>query len=404
VRKVFLPILVLAASLVPLWGSTAKLTAQSATPSIVVFRDDVPFAQYRGQFKEDERFAANSHDWKYLNRDVVGTVQAWERHLQFKSDDVFSSSVRGFAAQLTSEQIQSLRNSGWVKYVEADGVMKASSQTVPWGINWVYANESSTKAGNGSGAVSNVNVYVIDSGVATHSDLNVVNHVRFGRGSNTDCNGHGTHVAGTIAAKDDSSFVVGVAPGAKVTGIKTLSCAGYGSTSNIIKGVDWVTANAAKPAVANMSLGGSVSQALDDAVVRSAQSGIVYAVAAGNEAQNACNSSPARAGAGLNNGIITVAATDLYNREAYFSNYGDCVDIWAPGVNITSTWLNNGTNKISGTSMASPHVAGVAALYLSGNSGASPATVEANLKADASVTGKTSKDGRAIKLVNARKY
>jgi aqualysin 1 len=172
----------------------------------------------------------------------------------------------------------------------------------------------------------------------------------------------------------------------------------------VIAGVDWVTANAVKPAIANMSLGGGVSQALDDAVRRSAASGVFYALAAGNEATNACNRSPARAGAGTNNGIMTTAATDASNAEPSFSNFGSCVDVWAPGVAVLSTRQGGGTTTFSGTSMASPHVGGTGALFLSSNAGASPSAVETALKADAVATGTSSKDGRAIRLVYAGRY
>jgi aqualysin 1 len=223
-----------------------------------------------------------------------------------------------------------------------------------------------------------------------------VRHVNFASGPNSDCNGHGTHVAGTVAGRDNTVDVVGVAPGAPLIGVKVLGCGGSGSTSGVIKGVDWVTANAQKPAVANLSLGGSASQALDDAVKRSANSGVFYAVAAGNSGASACNYSPARAGAGSNNGVMTIAATDSSDREASWSNYGSCVDVWAPGVSILSTRLNGGTTTMSGTSMASPHGAGGGALYLS-KTNASAASVEGALKNAATTTANRSKDGRTIK-------
>jgi subtilisin family serine protease len=204
-----------------------------------------------------------------------------------------------------------------------------------------------------------------------------------------DCNGHGTHVAGTAAAIDNDRAVVGAAPGARLVGIKVLNCFGSGQTSSIIKGVDFVTANAPKPAVANMSLGSGVSDALDTAVVNSANSGIFYAVA-GNDGQDACNASPARVG-GTNHGIMTVAATDMNNQEADFSNFGNCVDIWAPGVDILSTRLLTGTIVNSGTSMATPHVAGTAA-------------VETAIKANAVSTGTNSKDGQAISLLSGHNF
>jgi aqualysin 1 len=318
---------------------------------------------------------------------------------------VYGHALAGYSAVVPAHRLAALRADENVAYVEADGEMSTVVQTLPWGIDRIDADVSSTLAGNGSGAVTNVNVFVIDTGVDVgHTDLNVVRHVNFAKGKNGDCNGHGTHVAGTIAARDDATDVVGVAPGAPITGVKVLGCNGSGSNAGVIAGVDWVTANAVKPAIANMSLGGGVSQALDDAVRRSAASGVFYALAAGNEATNACNRSPARAGAGTNNGIMTTAATDASNAEPSFSNFGSCVDVWAPGVAVLSTRQGGGTTTFSGTSMASPHVGGTGALFLSSNAGASPSAVETALKADAVATGTSSKDGRAIRLVYAGRY
>lgn len=309
---------------------------------------------------------------------------------------VYGHTLGGYAATIPSNRVDAVRADSRVAYVERDGVATAVAQTLPWGIDKVDADVSSTKAGDGSGAVANVNAYVIDSGIAKHSDLNLVGHVNFAGGKNTDCNGHGTHVAGTVAASDNTTDVVGVAPGASLTGVKVLGCSGSGSWSGVIKGIDWVTANAKKPAVANMSLGGGANQAVDDAVRNSAASGILYALAAGNDGADACNSSPARAGAGPDNGIVTTAATDSGDAEASWSNYGDCVDIWSPGVSILSTRKGGGTTTMSGTSMASPHTAGGGGLYLSSHPGAAPATVEAALKSAATTTSAASKDGRPI--------
>ena len=238
---------------------------------------------------------------------------------------------------------------------------------------------------------------MIDTGIYRHTDLYRVKHVNFvGDGRNTDCHGHGTHVAGTVAAKDNTSDVVGVAPGAPLTGVKVLGCKGSGATSGVIKGVDWVTANATKPAIANMSLGGGLSQALDDAVRRSAAGGVFYSIAAGNNGADACLKSPARAGAGTDNGIATVAASTSSDGETSWSNYGPCVDVWAPGERILSTKKGGGTTTMSGTSMAAPHVGGGAALYLSKNTAASPTTVEGALTSGATITANTSKDGATI--------
>ncbi len=348
--------------------------AQGASRYIVVFQDDVT--------------------------DVSGLAQAMAAANGSVPDFVYQNALHGFAAVLSARAVATLQADPRVQYVEADQPVYAVAQTLPWGIDRIDADISSTVAGNGSGAVTNVNVYIIDTGVDTkHLDLNVVRHVNFAGGRNADCNGHGTHVAGTVAARDNAQDVVGVAPGAPITGVKVLGCGGSGTISGVIAGVDWVTANAVKPAVANMSLGGGASQALDDAVINSANSGVFYALAAGNSGADACNSSPARAG--TSDGVLTVAATDASDHEASFSNYGSCVDLWAPGVSILSTKLRGGTTTLSGTSMASPHGAGTGALYLSSNTGASAAAVESALKAAAVTTGTSSKDGRAISLVYA---
>jgi aqualysin 1 len=338
------------------------------------------------------------------------------RHYGSQVRHVYQNALKGYAAVIPNERIVAVRNDERVDYVEPDQEVRTTDQTLPWGIDKIDADTSSAKAGNGSGAVWNVNAYIIDTGVYSHTDLSVVDHVNFAGGQNTDCNGHGTHVAGTVAAKDNARAVVGSAPGAPLTGVKVIGCDGTGLASDVIEGVDWVTANAKKPAIANMSLGGEASYAMDRAVQNSANSGIFYAVSAGNGAADACNYSPARAGAGTSggilgilgagtdNGILTVAATDKGDAEASFSNYGKCVDLWAPGVGALSTQIGGGTTTMSGTSMASPHVGGSGALYLSRNPMVSAAMVESQLKTDSIVTGTKSKDGGAIKRLYAGKY
>ncbi len=312
-------------------------------------------------------------------------------------DAVWSQALHGYAAVIPNDRVAELRADQNVSYVVPDGVASTQAQTLPWGIDKIDADVSSQIAGDGSGAVTNVHVYVIDTGVDTgHPDLNVVSFVSFTGGPKRDCNGHGTHVAGTIAAKDDSQGVVGVAPGAPIHAVKVLGCSGSGTWTGVINGIEWVTSNAIKPAIANMSLGGGANQAVDDAVQNSAASGVFYSLAAGNDGANACNQSPARAGAGTTNGIATAAATDSSDTEASWSNYGPCVDIWAPGVSILSTYKGGGYATLSGTSMASPHVGGGGALWLSTHSG-SPAQVEAALKSAAVPTGTNSKDGTSIK-------
>jgi aqualysin 1 len=383
--------------------SSLPLSAQQQDSHrvIVVLKEGVNLKGFAKGVAQNVPLPAES---AYLDQDVVGAIQGVENRHKFKSEHMYSHALRGFAATLSTRQIEDLKNESLVDYIEPDGVMTAIAQTLPWGIHRVGADLSSTLAGNGSGAVTNVNVYVIDTGIdKTHPDLNVVNFVNFTKDhKNTDCNGHGSHVAGTIAARDNTSYVVGVAPGAPLSAVKVLGCNGSGTTSGVIAGIDWVTANAKKPAVANMSLGGSASQTLDDAVKRSTAAGIVYAIAAGNSGADACTQSPARVGTTA--GVITVAATDSADREASWSNYGSCVDLWAPGVNILSTYMGSTTATMSGTSMASPHVAGAVALLLSQQSTLTPANAEASLKNGAFSTTTLSKDGRAIKIVNASVY
>ncbi len=319
---------------------------------------------------------------------------------------VYSNALEGFSAEIPGDSVAAVRANPRVAYVERDGMVHAAAQTLPWGVDRVQADRSSTRAGNGRGAVSNVNVYIIDSGVDTsHADLNVVEHVNLtGDGRNRDCSGHGTHVAGTVAAKDNGLGVVGVAPGARVTGVKVLGCNDEGTRSMIIEGIDWVTANATKPAVANLSLTGPPSRALDAAVRRSVRSGVFYSVAAGNQGRNACNYSPARAAVGTNNGIVAAAATNKSNAETPSSNFGRCVDLWAPGAKIRSTKKGGGTTLMSGTSMAAAHAGGAGVLYLSSRTRAAPATIERALKADSVRTRRFSEDGRRIRLIHASRY
>lgn len=354
---------------------------------------------------------------------VRAAAQALAKRHGFSLGHVYSRALEGFSARLNAKQLRALRADTRVAYIEQDlpmfvlgGPVQAqakpggsstapAAQVLPWGIDRVEADISSTLAGNGSGSVSGVRAYIIDTGIDTaHKDLAVLKHVNFAGGVNKDCHGHGTHVAGTVAAKDNSQDVVGVAPGVSLVGVKVLGCSGSGTTSGVIAGVDWVTANAQLPAVANMSLGGGASQALDEAVQKSAAAGIFYAVAAGNEGKDACLGSPARAGAGTDNGVMTTAATDSANKEASFSNFGSCVDIWAPGVGILSTKKGGGSTTFSGTSMASPHAAGAAALYLGSNPSASPVQLEAVLRQAAILPGTLSKNGQPIELLQVGSF
>jgi subtilisin family serine protease len=316
---------------------------------------------------------------------------------------VYGHAIAGYAADVPLDELSSLRADPAVASVLSDSTFAALGQTLPWGVDRIDADLSSTHAGDGSGAVSSVHVYVVDTGVDPRADdLNVAGEVSFVKGPKRDCNGHGTHVAGTIAAADNGLDVVGVAPGAPLTGVKVVDCDGNTTLSALLAGVDWVTANALKPAVANMSIGGPATDALDEAVRNSVASGVVWTLAAGNDGGNACNVSPARAGLGP--GIVTVGATDQTDAEPAFSDFGPCVDLWAPGVSILSLAPKRGTATMSGTSSAAPHVAGAAALYLSTHPWAGPAVVEAVLESDAVVPGTKSKDGRPIRLAYAGQY
>jgi subtilisin family serine protease len=397
----------------------AVTEAQQPRRYIVQFKADVAFEDFAAEYTDDVRFNVARH--RYHTRGVLGAMMALERRHGFRADAVFSAALKGFAGPLTPGQVRRLRADPLVVSIEPDDPVSlapvAAAQQVDWGIPKVGADVSSAQSGNGSGDVTGVHIYVIDTGVdATHPDLNVVEHVSMVGAPNADCNGHGTGVAGIIAARDNGEFTVGVVPGAPIHGVKVLTCAGLTFPSFIIQGVDWVTANAVKPAVVNMSLGSLIPfTALNTAVANSAATGLVYAVAAGNgnpfnnnQPLNACNISPA--GAGFDspwfNGVITVAATDAQDVEAPFSNYGPCVNLWAPGVEVTTTWLmsDGATFTGSGTSFASPYVAGGAALLLSRAPTLVPWQVGFLLRLVADVPGTASLDGAAIRRLQVKYF
>jgi subtilisin family serine protease len=289
----------------------------------------------------------------------------------------YEAALNGFAAVLPDRAVEALRLHPAVDYIEVDQTVQIDATQAPatWGIDRIDQRNlplSNSFTYNKTGA--GVTAYIIDTGIRTsHNEFGgrAVDGTDRVDGSlpAADCNGHGTHVAGTVGGA-----TYGVAKGVRLVAVRVLNCSGSGSTSGVIGGIDWVTSNhqAGQPAVANMSLGGGVSTSLDNAVINSINDGVTYAIAAGNSNANACNYSPARVGA-----AITVGATTSSDTRASYSNYGSCLDIFAPGSSITSAWYNSNTatNTISGTSMATPHVAGVAALYLQGNPGASPSTV-----------------------------
>jgi subtilisin family serine protease len=285
----------------------------------------------------------------------------------------YQHALNGFAVEMSPEDAEALSQDFRVQYVEEDGVvtLDATQSNPPWGLDRIDQRNRPLNAiytFNWTG--SGVRAYVIDTGIRTsHSQFggrasNVFD--AFG-GSGADCNGHGTHVAGTIGGS-----TYGVAKSAMLRGVRVLDCNGSGSNSGVIAGVDFVRQSGIQPAVANMSLGGGASSALDTAVNNLSNAGITIAVAAGNSNANACNSSPARAA-----NAITVGSTTTTDARSSFSNFGTCLDIFAPGSGILSSWFSSdtATATLSGTSMASPHVAGAAALYKQANPSASAATI-----------------------------
>jgi subtilisin family serine protease len=290
----------------------------------------------------------------------------------------YEHALSGFSLCMPEAGARALANEPNVELVEQDQTMSANVTQSPatWGIDRIDQrnlplDNSYTHNFTGAG----VHAYIVDTGIrATHQELvgrvgNGFTSINDGRGTD-DCHGHGTHVSGTVGGT-----TYGVAKGVTLHPVRVLSCSGSGSNSGVIAGVNWVTNNRINPAVANMSLGGGISSALDTAVANSIASGVTYAIAAGNSNANACNFSPARVASAL-----TVGSTTNTDARSSFSNFGTCVDIFAPGSSITSSWSTSdtATNTISGTSMATPHVAGVAALYLQ-QFGGSPAAVATGL-------------------------
>jgi subtilisin family serine protease len=294
---------------------------------------------------------------------------------------IYRNSIRGFAGAIPEARLEQLRNDSRVEYVVPDGVASINAQTIPYGISNTAATTSSTLAGNGSGAVSGPTVFVIDTGVSAVADVNRVGFVNYAGGKNDDCNGHGTHVAGTIGAKDDTNLVVGVAPGVPIFAVKVLSCSGSGTWSGVISGMDFVSGHSAARKVANLSLGGGFNQAVNDAAARMVAADVAVAVAAGNDGADAKNYSPASEPS-----VLTVAAHDSNNVNASWSNFGTMIDVSAPGVSVLSTSNTGGTTTMSGTSMASPHVAGALALYRANNASASGTTAMNAVKTNTSGT------------------
>jgi subtilisin family serine protease len=319
---------------------------------------------------------------------VAGQVRALAGKHDAQVQQTYAHALRGFAATMGERQARRMAADPAVAYVQPNVIHRASdTQANPpsYGLDRIdQRNRPLDQAYTYSTAASNVHAYIIDTGIrTTHTDFGtraVSGFDAIDGGPADDCNGHGTHVAGTVGG---SSY--GVAKGVQLVAVRVLNCEGSGTTAQVVAGIDWVTANAAKPAVANMSLGGGADTALDNAVTSSIASGVSYSIAAGNGlfgliALDACTQSPARVPT-----AITVSAVDNTDRKPSWPNRGTCVDVFAPGISITSAWGtgDTATNTISGTSMATPHVAGAAALYLAGNPTATAAQVHAAIVGNA---------------------
>ena len=300
---------------------------------------------------------------------------------------VYTHALEGYSMTVPDAAAQAIARDPRVAFVEPDAPFAADTtqSSATWGLDRIdQRNRPTDGLFSYTNTGAGVTAYVVDTGIRySHAEFGgraVPGYDAVTAGGNAgDCNGHGTHVAGTVGGT-----TYGVAKGVGLVAVRVLNCSGSGTTAQVVAGIDWVTGDhqAGQPAVANMSLGGSASTAIDTAVRNSVADGVAYSVAAGNGlfglfAQNACNTSPARVTAAM-----TVSATDSSDRKPSWANVGSCVDWFAPGVSVTSAWYTSdtATNTISGTSMATPHTSGVAALYLQANPAATPADVQEALR------------------------
>jgi subtilisin family serine protease len=366
----FLCIALTAAAAMSFHAPSARATSEKmfrssqAVPNryIVVLEDDA----FRGETESAAIIAGE------LSREFPGTV-----------DRVFSSALRGYAVEMDAETAEMLSRDPRIKYVEEDGIVSASS--VQYGVSWgldrvdqhlMPMDTTYNYSRNGNG----VHVYIIDSGILTsHAEfegraIDSLDLIRDPRPLE-QCNGHGTNVAGIVG-----SATYGVAKSTTLHSVRVLGCDGYGTVSDVLQGIDWVTRHAITPAVANMSLGGGYSRTMNDAVTSSSAAGITYVVAAGNETDDACRHSPASASA-----AITAGASTRLDERLYNTNYGSCVDLFAPGLGVETTGVQAAYPVVfvSGTSFSSPYVAGAAALYLEAHPSASPAEVQSAVVANA---------------------
>lgn len=345
------------------------------------FADKPVDGQYIVVLKSDAAGLANENS----NRPKVAVV-ASEMARSHRADLVrsYNQALRGFVVKASDQALARLLADKRVEYVEEDGIVQttATQSGATWGLDRTDQRDLPLSGSyTYDTTASNVSAYIIDTGIlSSHVDFggrvgSGFTAISDGNGT-SDCHGHGTHVAGTVGGA-----TWGIAKAVKLFPVRVLDCAGSGTNSGVIAGVDWVTANHVKPAVANMSLGGGVSSALDTAVNNSINAGVTYAVASGNDNADACNSSPSRVA-----NALTAASSTSTDARSSFSNWGSCIDLFAPGSSITSTWntSSTATNTISGTSMASPHIAGVAALYLAVNPTATASQVNSAVLSAAS--------------------